>query len=171
MRASRPLVPAAAGASILATVLLAAGCSSSEGESSGSPDSAASRLTTNAQVACEKYYAFDLLRVTEVERSQDADEAQRARTLADYRDLATSMVSSVQSAVTVGDLPAKAQANADRILRQLARVSTAGGDIRDVSGAASTRIAKSAARIEALCARAGQSAPQQLLDARDEIRE
>ena len=168
MRASRCRGIAAASASIMAVALLAAGCSSSEEESSEGTAPSASSLTTNAKVACEKYYAFALLTITEVKSSQDADEAQRARALKDYRDLAASMVASVESAVTVGDLPARAQANGDRILRQLTRVSTGGGDISDLSPAVVGRIAKSAARIEALCVAAGQPAPQEVLDAREE---
>lgn len=167
MRASRLLGPTAAAASILVTALLAAGCSSAGDDSSEAATSSAPGLTTNAQVACDKYYALEVFRIDVVDSSEDADEVARVQALSDYLDLASSMVASVGSAVTVGDLPAKAQANADRILKQLTRISAAGGDIWDLSRAVEDRIAKSAARIEALCVAASRPAPQAVLDARE----
>jgi hypothetical protein len=157
----------AAASGALAAALTLAGCSTTDGSSAAAGDPTFSNQAMNAQVACDKYYAFELFRITEVAINQDADEGQRAQALKDYRDLATSMAASVESAVTVGDLPARAQANADRILRQLARVSAAGGDIWDVSRTLDARIAKSATRIGALCVAAGQPAPQEIQDARE----
>ena len=167
MRESRFLRPSTAAVSILLAGLLAAGCSSADDDSSQTATSSAPGLTTNAQVACEKYYALEVFRIDVVDSSQDADEVARVEALSDYRDLASSMVASVGSAVTVGDLPAKAQANAERILKQLTRISAADGDIWDLSRAVEDRIAKSAARIEALCVASNQPVPQAVLDARE----
>lgn len=167
MRASGLKCRVATGAAVVVGALLLAGCSSSDGETAGVAAPTASRGSTNAQVACERYYAFAQFRTTEPARNQDADEGQRVQELRDYRELASRMVSSIESAVTIGDLPPRAQANAGRILRQLTRVSTAGGDIWDVSRAVDARIAKSSARIEALCIAAGHTVPQELVDARE----
>jgi hypothetical protein len=165
MRGQRRGGITAVGIGALAALSLA-GCSSTDGSSAAAGAPTFSSQAMNAQVACEQYYAFELFRITEVASNQDADEGQRAQALKDYRDLATSMAASVESAVTVGDLPSKAQTNADRIVRQLSRVSAAGGDIWDVSRTVDARIAKSATRIDALCVAAGQPAPQDIQNAR-----
>jgi hypothetical protein len=120
-----------------------------------------------SQVACEKFYAFDLFRRAQVPSRKEAGKAERLQALADFRELASRMAVSLDSSVIVGDLPEKARVNADRIVRQLTRVSDAGGDIRDLSGAAvDIRIAKSAQRIESLCVSTNHPVPQENLDAR-----
>jgi len=60
--------------------------------------------------------------------------AQGTQALQDYLDLAWRMAASLDRAVTVGDLPPKTDVNADRIVRQITRVSKAVGVSRDVSG-------------------------------------
>lgn len=120
-----------------------------------------------SQVACDKFYAFDLARRANAANGQLADGAQRTQALQDYLDLASRMAVSLDSAVTVGDLPPKAGVNADRIVRQITRVSKAGGDIRDMSGAVDVKIGKSADRIESLCVATGHPVPQEDLDARE----
>ncbi len=122
--------------------------------------------TMTSQVACEKFYAFDLFRRAQVSSMQQSGKAERLQAMADYRDLASRMAVSLDSSVIVGDLPEKARVNAERIVRQLTRVSDAGGDIRDVSGAVDIRIAKSAQRIESLCVSTNHPVPQENLDAR-----
>jgi hypothetical protein len=119
-----------------------------------------------SQVACEKFYAFDLFRRAQVPSKQEAGKAERLQALADYQGLASRMAVSLDSSVIVGDLPEKARVNANRIVRQLTRVSDAGGDISDVSGAVDIRIAKSAQRIESLCVSTNHPVPQDNLDAR-----
>lgn len=167
MRALRLRGPTTAPASILATVLLAAGCSSAGDDSSGGALSSVPGVVTNSQLACEKYYALEVFSLDIVDSSVDADEVARIKALSVYRDLALSMVASVERAVTAGDLLAKAQVNADRILKQLTRISVDGGDVWDLSRAVADRIAKSGARIEVHCVAANQPVPQAVLDARD----
>ena len=123
---------------------------------------------TNAQLACEKSYAFEMFSIDAVDSNGDADEVARTGALSVYRDLALSMVLSVERAVTVGGLPAKAQANADRIIKQRTRISADGGDIWDLSWAVADRFAKSAARIEVRCVAANQPVPQAVLEAREQ---
>jgi len=156
-------------ASLVGLAVLVTGCSSSPesdvasgGVASGSPQP----QTMTSQVACDKFYAFDLFRRAQVPTMQQSGKAERLQALADYRDLASRMAVSLDSSVIVGDLPERARVNADRIVRQLTRVSDAGGDIRDVAGAADTRIAKSAQRIESLCVSTNHPVPQENLDAR-----
>ena len=160
---------AQASAGLLGLVVLATGCSSSpetDVASGGAASPSPQAQTMTSQVACEKFYAFDLFRRTQVPSEQGADKAERRQALADYRDLASRMAVSLDSSIIVGDLPEKARVNANRIVRQLTRVSDEGGDIRDVSGAADTRIAKSAQRIESLCVSTNHLVPQENLDAR-----
>lgn len=119
-----------------------------------------------SQVACDKFYAFDLFRRTNAVNAQKADAAQQKQALQDYLDLASSAATSLDSAVTVGDLPPKARVNADRVVRQLTRVSKAGGDIRDITGAVDAKIGKSADRIEKMCVATSHPVPQENLDVR-----
>jgi hypothetical protein len=156
-------------AGLLGLALLATGCSSStetDADSAGAASSSPQPQTMTSQVACDRFYAFELFRQAQAPSKQGAGRAERRQALADYRVLASRMAVSLDSSVVVGDLPAKARANANRIVRQLNRVSEAGGDIRDVTGVVDTRIAKSARRIEALCVATNHPVPQENLDAR-----
>ena len=162
-----PLATSAAG--LLGLVVILTGCSSTpETDAAASQGASVSTppQTMTSQVACDKFYAFDLFRRAQVPSKQGAGDPERLQAMTDYRELASRMSVSLDSAVTVGDLPAKVRVNADRIVRQLTRVSDAGGDIRDVAGAVDTRIAKSAQRIESLCVSTNHPVPQENLDAR-----
>lgn len=154
---------------LLGLALLVTGCASPTEEDTGSAGTASPSsplLTMTSQVACDRYYAFDLFRRTQVPSRQDAGKAERLLLLEEYRDLADRMAVSLDSSVIVGDLPVKARVNGKRIVRQLTRVIEQGGDARDITGALDTRISKSAQRIESLCVSTNHPVPQQNLDAR-----
>lgn len=164
---SAPL--AKASASLLGLALVVTGCSSPTEEDAGSAGTAtpsSKQLTMTSQVACDRYYAFDLFRRTQVPSKQEAGKTERLLVLEEYRDLADRMSVGLDSSVIVGDLPVKARVNGKRIVRQLTRVIERGGDLRDVTGVLDTRISKSAQRIESLCVSTNHPVPQQNLDAR-----
>jgi hypothetical protein len=156
-------------AGFIGLVGLGAGCSSSSSSDTASGAAAtasAPSQTMTSQVACDKFYAFDLYRRSQVAAGQQTDADQRKQALQDYLDLASTAAISLDSAVTVGDLPPKARVNADRIVRQISRASKAGGDISDVSGGVDAKIGRSADRIEKLCVATSHPVPQENLDAR-----
>lgn len=153
----------------LGFLLLATGCSSSQDAENVSPmpsSSATSRQTMTSQIACDKFYAFDLFRRTKVMKAPEGETASAEDPLQAYLDLASSAAVSLDSAVTVGDLPPKARVNADRIVRQITLVSKAGGNVRDVEGAVDSKIGRSSERIEALCVATNHPVPQENLDVR-----
>jgi hypothetical protein len=167
--ARRPL----AAAGFVGLVGLVAGCSSSSSSGTGSgaaTSSSAPAQTMTSQVACDKFYAFDLFRRTNVTTEEQTEGLPPREALQKYLDLASSAAVSLDSAVTVGDLPPKARANADRIVRRISLVSKAGGDISDVSGGVDATIGTSADRIEKLCVATSHPVPQDNLDAREKAR-
>jgi hypothetical protein len=151
-------------------VFLIAGCSSGDGaaagSSGGSAPTAATSPAANAQVACSRFYAFDLYRRTSARESASTDGAARTQAWKAFRELSTGVVSSVSSAVVINALPAKAQLDAEKIDRILATIRKAGGDLRDVKGPADAKIGRRSVKIEAACVAAGVPVPQENLDAR-----
>jgi hypothetical protein len=159
-----------AAAGLVGLVGLVAGCSpssSSATEPGSATTSSAPSQTRTSQVACDKFYAFDFYRRSRVAPEQHAGRAQRRQALQEYLDLASRAAVSLDSAVTVGDLPPRARVNADRIVRQISLVSRKGGDISDVSGGVDAKVGKSADRIETLCVATSHPVPQENLDARN----
>lgn len=159
-----------AATGLVAMVCAVAGCSSSSNSGAapeGTAPASGAAQTMTSQVACERFYAFDLALRTNAANARKADEAQAKQALRDVLDLASSMAMSLESAVTVGDLPPKARVNADRIVRGISLVSSAGGDVRDMSGGVGTTIRKSADRIEKICIATNHPVPQENLDARE----
>ncbi len=153
-----------------ALIGVVAGCSPATNTQSvpeaGASTSAASQTKT-AEVACDRFYDFDLFRRVNVARMRQPDGGKGKKGLQEYLDLASRAAISLDSAVTVGDLPPKTRANADRIVRMITGVSRAGGGIRDVTEAVEARIGKSADRIEQLCMATNQPVPRENLDARE----
>jgi hypothetical protein len=164
---STPVATITAG--LVGLAILMTGCSSSPETEVASGEAASASpqpQTMTSQVACDKYYEFDLFRRAQVPSTQEAGRAERRQALADYQELASRMAVSLDSSVIVGDLPARARVNANRIVRQLTRVTKAGGDISDVTGPAEARIARSAQRIESLCVSTDHPVPPENLAAR-----
>ena len=166
-RVARQLTAAVGLIGVICVVAACSSSSSTEDVSVGATSTSAAAQTMTSQVACDKFYAFDLARRANATNGQLADGAQGTQALQDYLDLASRMAVSLDSAVTVGDLSPKAGVNADRIVRQITRVSKAGGDIRDVSGRVDATIGKSADRIERLCVATSHPVPQENLDVRE----
>jgi hypothetical protein len=167
---ARRLMAAAGFVGLVGLVASCSSSSSSEPASSAAASPTAPAQTMTSQVACDKFYAFDLFRRANVASDQQVDGPLRKQVLQDYLDLASSAAVSLDSAVIVGDLPPKARVNADRIVRQISLVSKAGGDISDVSGGVDAKIGKSADRIEKLCVATSHPVPQENLDAREKAR-
>lgn len=161
--------------SLVALGFTATSCSSApETDSAATTDTVSSSVqvqTMTAQVACDKFFSFDLYRRTQMVSDGKAGLDQRKQALKEYRDLASTMAVSLDSAVTVGDLPARVKANADRIVRQISQVVTAGGDIRDAMGPADAKVARSADRIEKACVATGHPLPPENVDARNAARD
>lgn len=157
-------------AGIALTAVLIAGCSSGDGaaagSSGGSTPAVAASPATNAQIACGRFYAFDLYRLTTARDTASMDDTERTNAWKAFRELSGGVVSSVSSAVVIDALPAQAQADAERIDRILATIRKAGGDLRDVKGSNAAKIGRRATKIEAACVTAGVPVPQENLDAR-----
>lgn len=132
----------------------------------GATSSSAPTQTMTSQVACTNFYEFDLLRRANARDLENLNVVQRKQALQDYLDAASRMAVSLDSAVTVGDLPPKVRVNADRIVRQITLVTKAGGDVRDTRGATDVKIGNSADRIEKLCVATGHPVPQENLEVR-----
>lgn len=159
-----PRVAKPAGRALLVALVMSsavAGCSSggntvSESASGSGPPP----LATNAQVACERYFEWDLYRSVRLPGAQHATSHAQRAALRDFAQLADRTASSVDGAVIVGDLPSRARLAADRIVRILSRLVKAGGDVSDVSGRVEHDLAGPAARLEAHCAAAGFTLPE-----------
>ena len=157
-------------AGLIGLVCAAASCSASSSPGTapqGATSASRAAQTMTSQVACERFYAFDLARRTNAADGRQTDDAQAKEALRELLDLASSMAMSVGSAVTVRDLPPKARVNAARIVRGISLISSAGGDVRDMSGGVATTIGKSADRIEKICIATNHPVPEENTDARE----
>ncbi|MDI1289456.1 MAG: hypothetical protein PSX37_05840, partial [bacterium] len=133
---------------------------------SASPPGEQLPLATNAQAACGRYFEWDLFRSTQLPGAQRANKQARRVALKDFAQLASRTASSVDSAVTVGDLPSRARLAANRIARILSRLVKGGGDVSGVPGRVARDLAGPSARLEAQCAAGGFALPEANRDAR-----
>lgn len=138
------------------------GTAPATGSGSGPPP-----LATNAQTACDRYFAWDLYRNTRIPGAERATRQGRREALRDFAELAARTASAVDSAVIVGDLPQRSRTVANWIAQILSRLVSAGGDISDVSGLVDTQVSRPAKKLEAQCASAGIGLPEANRDARE----
>ncbi len=143
-----------------------AACSASGGTATGA-GSGPAPLATNAQTACDRYFAWDLYRSTRIPGAERATRQGRRAALRDFAELAARTASAVDSAVIVGDLPKQSQTAANRIAHILSRLVRGGGDISGVSGPVDTQISRPAKKLEAQCAAAGIELPEANRDVRE----
>lgn len=143
------------------------GCSAGgEGQAVAASASGVPPLATNAQAACARYFEWDLYRSTRMPGAQRASKNARREALTDFAELAARTASAVKSATIVGDLPKRSRAAANRIARLLSQLVSAGDDIADFSGLLDTQASRSAKKLEAQCAAAGVTLPDDNRDAR-----
>lgn len=150
--------------------LVLAGCSSSaESEVTPtvvpSPDESIVVVAVLAQDACDDYFALDLVRSQINGDTTDLTKKQKRALLGELQSDIDLMVVSIDSAVIGGELPEKAQSNAERIQNNVNKANAKLGT-DGIKAKSLKRINSSAERIERYCVAAGNDLPIDNINAR-----